>query len=123
MVEKIKKLNPNPAVIECKDYEVKEGDKESSLWVIEVDKKTKVALDFNEYISLIESMKKLMKENFELKLEKAILSEFPIDYDDVKAVVLEEMKKEPEMNLNEIVKKIKTEHPNLFYDINVDNLF
>jgi len=123
MVEKIKKLNPNSTIIECKDYEIKEGDVKNSLWIIELDNKTKVALDFDEYISLIESLKKLMKENFELKLEKAILSEFPIDYDDVKAVVLEEMKKEPEMNLNEIVKKIKTEHPNLFYDINVDNLF
>jgi hypothetical protein len=123
MVEKIKKLNPNPAVIECRDYEIKEGDKNSSLWVIEIDGKPKVALDFDEYISLMEGMKKLMKEVFELKLEKAILSEFPIDYDDVKAVVLEEMKNNPDMNLNELVKKIKTEHPNLFYDINMDNIF
>ncbi|GAX87268.1 conserved hypothetical protein [Lebetimonas natsushimae] len=123
MVEKIKSLTPNPAIIECKEYELKEGDKNSSLWLIEIDGKPKVALDFEEYISLMESMKKLMKEVFELKLEKAILSEFPIDYDDVKAVVLEEMKKNPDMNLNDIVKKIKTEHPNLFYDINMDNIF
>jgi hypothetical protein len=72
MVEKIKKLNPNPAIIECKDYEIKDGDKESSLWVIEIDGKPKVALDVEEYVSLMESMKKLMKEVFELKLEKAI---------------------------------------------------
>jgi hypothetical protein len=123
MVEKIKNITPNPAIIECKDYELKEGDKNSKLWVIEIDGKTKIALDVEEYISLMESMKKLMKEVFELKLEKAILSEFPIDYDDVKAVVLEEMKENPDMNLHDIVKKIKTEHPNLFYDINVDNIF
>jgi hypothetical protein len=123
MVEKIKSITPNPAIIECKEYELKEGDKNSSLWLIEIDDKPKIALDFDEYISIMESMKKLMKENFELKLEKAILSEFPIDYDDVKAVVLEEMKENPNMNLNDIVKKIKIEHPNLFYDINMDNIF
>jgi hypothetical protein len=123
MVEKIKDITPNPAIIECKEYELKEGDKNSSLWLIEIDDKPKIALDFDEYISIMESMKKLMKENFELKLEKAILSEFPIDYDDVKAVVLEEMKENPNMNLNDIVKKIKIEHPNLFYDINMDNIF
>jgi hypothetical protein len=123
MVEKIKDITPNPTVIECKDYELKEGDKNSKLWIIEIEGKPKVALDFEEYILLMDSMKKLMKEVFELKLEKVILSEFPIDYDDVKAVVLEEMKDNPDMDLNDIVKKIKTEHPNLFYDINVDNLF
>ncbi|WP_024787873.1 MULTISPECIES: DUF2603 domain-containing protein [unclassified Lebetimonas] len=123
MVEKIKKISPNPAIIKCMDYELKEGDKKSSLWIIEIDDKIKVALNFEEYISLIEGMKKLLKENFDLKLEKAILSEFPIDYDDVKAVVLEEMKEYPDKNINDVVRKIKTEHPNLFYDINVDNIF
>jgi hypothetical protein len=123
MVEKIKDLDKNPAIIECKDYELKEGDQNSSLWIIKINGKTKVALEFDEYVLLMEEMKKLMKENFELKLEKAILSEFPIDYDDVKAVVLEEMKNNPDMNLNDLVKKIKTEHPNLFYDINMDNIF
>jgi dolichyl-phosphate-mannose--protein O-mannosyl transferase len=41
MVEKIKKISPNPAIIKCRDYELKEGDKKSSLWIIEIDDKIK----------------------------------------------------------------------------------
>ena len=122
MVETAKKLNTK-TIVKCKDLEVVEGDLDNNLWVMEVDGKLKVVLDVDEYIELMELTKKLMKENFELKLEKAILSEFPIDYDDVKAVVLEEMKKNPNMSIPEILKKIKLEHPNLFYNLELDKLF
>jgi len=122
LVETAKKLNTK-TIVKCKDLEVVEGDLDNNLWVMEVDGKLKVVLDVDEYIELMELTKKLMKENFELKLEKAILSEFPIDYDDVKAVVLEEMKKNPNMSIPEILKKIKLEHPNLFYNLELDKLF
>jgi len=122
LVETAKKLNTK-TIVKCKDLEVVEGDLDNNLWVMEVDGKLKVVLDVDEYIELMELTKKLMKENFELKLEKAILSEFPIDYDDVKAVVLEEMKKSPNMSIPEILKKIKLEHPNLFYNLELDKLF
>jgi hypothetical protein len=69
----------------------------------------------------METLKSVMKENLELKLEKAILSEFPIDYDDVKAVVLEEMK-DSDKSIKEIVEKVKLEHPNLFYNLDLDKL-
>ena len=121
MVEKIKKSGA--AIIECKDFNLKEGDIENPLWIIETEDKLKVAIDLEEYISIMEDMKKLLKENFDLKLEREILSEFPVDYDDVKAVVLEEMKENPEKKLEDIVKKVKLEHPNLFYEIDVDNFF
>ena len=122
MVETAKKLN-SKTIIKCKDFEVVEGDLENKLWLMEIEGKLKVVLDTDEYLNLMEMTKKLMKENFELKLEKAILSEFPIDYDDVKAVVLEEMKKNPDMNIYDIINKIKLEHPNLFYNIELDKIF
>ncbi len=122
MVETAQKLN-SKTIVKCKDIEVVEGDLNSDLWVMEVKDKIKAVLDIDEYLKIMEMIKKLMKENFELKLEKAILSEFPIDYDDVKAVVLEEMKKNPEININEVINKIKLEHPNLFYNIELDKIF
>ena len=109
--------------MKCKDYEI-EGDLNNPLWILCYDEKRyKVAIDGGEYEKLIEMLKALMKENFELKLEKAILSEFPIDYEDVKAVVLEEMKKNPEAYIEDIIEKVKLEHPNLFYEIDFEKLF
>ncbi len=122
MVETAEKLN-SKTIVKCKDFEVKRGDLNNRLWVMEIDNKLKVVMDVNEYLEIMEMTKKLLKENFELKLEKAILSEFPIDYDDVKAVVLEEMKNNSDKNISEIVHKVKLEHPNLFYNIDVDKIF
>ncbi len=122
MVERAKKIN-SKTIVKCKDFEVVEGNLNTNLWVMEIDGKLKAVMDMDEYLEMMEMTKKLLKENFELKLEKAILSEFPIDYDDVKAVVLEEMKKNPEININEILNKIKLEHPNLFYNIELDKMF
>jgi len=119
--ETAKKLEAK-AVVKCKDLEVIDGDLNAPLWVlITPDEKLKVVLDIEEYTAMMEMLKKTMKENIDLKLEKAILSEFPIDYDDVKAVVLEEMKKSDE-SINEIVKKVKLQHPNLFYNLDIDKI-
>jgi len=125
LAEKIaKKLELNEkTVIECKNYEVIEGNEENSLWILDTGEKLKVAVDADEYVKMMELVKNLMKENFELRLEKAILSEFPVDYDDVKAVVLEEMKKDSQADIEEVVDKIKLEHPNLFYQIDLDKIF
>ncbi|WP_456470530.1 DUF2603 domain-containing protein [Caminibacter sp.] len=117
-----KKINVK-TLVECKDLEVLEGDLNSPTWVmITPDKKLKVVLDSEEYIDFMETFKSTLKENIELKLEKAILSEFPIDYDDVKAVVLEEMKKS-DKSIQEIVEKVKLEHPNLFYNLDLEKIF
>jgi len=122
LAEKIAKKVDSKTIVKCNDLEIIEGDLNSSLWIMEVDGKLKVVMDVDEYMGLMEMSKKILKENFELKLEKAILSEFPIDYDDVKAVVLEEMKNS-DKSIDEIVKKIKLEHPNLFYNLDLDKMF
>ncbi len=123
MASKMAKQIEAKAVVKCKEFEVIEGDINSSLWLmITPDEKLKVVLDYDEYIEMMNLLKKIMKENIDLKLEKEILSAFPIDYEDVRAVVLEEMKNS-DKSIKEIVKKIKTEHPNLFYNIEFDKLF
>ncbi|WP_457561346.1 DUF2603 domain-containing protein [Caminibacter sp.] len=116
------KLNTK-TVVKCNDLELLEGDLNSPLWVmVTPDEKLKVVLDVDEYMSMMEALKAAMKENIDLKLEREILSEFPIDYEDVRAVVLEEMKNS-DKNIKEIVKKVKTEHPNLFYNLDIDKIF
>ena len=125
MAEKVaKKLNiTEKTIVKCNDFEVVEGDLDNPLWILTIQDKLKVVLEVDEYMRLMESLKNVMKENFELKLEKAILSEFPVDYDDVKAVVLEEMKQNEDASINEIIDKVKLEHPNLFYNLDLDKIF
>jgi hypothetical protein len=120
----VKKLNiTEKTIVKCNDFEVVEGDLDNPLWILTIQDKLKVVLEVDEYMRLMESLKNVMKENFELKLEKAILSEFPVDYDDVKAVVLEEMKQNEDASINEIIDKVKLEHPNLFYNLDLDKIF
>jgi len=122
--EVAKKLNiTEKTVVECKDFEVIEGNLDSPLWILMIQDKLKIVLEVDEYMKLMETLKNVMKENFELKLEKAILSEFPVDYDDVKAVVLEEMKQNENATIDEILNKVKLEHPNLFYNLDLDKIF
>jgi len=125
LAEKVaKKLNiTEKTIVECKDFEVIEGNLENPLWILKIEDKLKVVLEVDEYMKLMDTLKNVMKENFELKLEKAILSEFPVDYDDVKAVVLEEMKQNEDASINEIIDKVKLEHPNLFYNLDLDKIF
>ncbi|GAB6046111.1 hypothetical protein JCM11957_17100 [Caminibacter profundus] len=119
--ETAEKLNTK-TIVECKKLELIEGDLSEPMWVmLTQDNNVKVVISPEDYISMMETLKGVMKENLELKLEKAILSEFPIDYEDVKAVVLEEMKKS-DKSIKEIVEKVKLEHPNLFYNIDLDKI-
>ena len=54
-----------------------------------------------------------------MKLEKSILQQLPLDFQDVWAVAMEEIgkSKKNEIDFDKLVKKIKKEHPNLFLDL------
>jgi len=125
LAEKVaKKLNlQEKTIVKCNNLEVLEGDLSSPLWILTHGDEIRVVLEVDEYMKLMDTLKNVMKENFELKLEKAILGEFPIDYDDVKAVVLEEMKQKEDATIDEILDKVKLEHPNLFYKLDLDKIF
>jgi len=125
LAEKIaKKLDiTEKTIVQCKDFDVIEGNLKNPLWIMQINNELKIVLNVEEYMRLMDSMKNIMKENFELKLEKAILSEFPVDYDDVKAVVLEEMKRDEKASIADVINKVKLEHPNLFYNLELDKIF
>ena len=70
--------------------------------------------------AVINALKNARKENFELKLERSILQNLPIDFGDVWTVAIEKNKKanyKKEPNLDRLIAKIKKEHPNLFLDM------
>lgn len=65
-------------------------------------------------------------ESFRLKLEKAILARYPIDYYDVLAVAMDKIKRLAQsrpgstvvkLDLDWLITEIKKEYPNLFYDL------
>jgi hypothetical protein len=75
---------------------------------------------------IITNFKAAQQENFNLKLEKTIWQNVPIDFQDVWAVAMDEIRmlskdngnsKVINVDLEALVGKIKKEHPNLFIDL------
>ncbi len=119
MVKKIEDRlnNQNSALIKCKDYEVVKGDKESSLWIVEVDDSVKIAVDAEDYLKLLSTIEKLVKLNFEYELEKHVIESGAKDVDDIKAIVKEELKKDKTKSISDILNRLKTENRTLFYNL------
>jgi len=104
------------------EVEVIEGDLKDKPWLIESEGKNYILLEEKQYDKLLLTLKDLLQENLELKLEFKIMNEFPIDLEDVKAVVKKEIK-ENNLNIDEAIKKVKTEHPNLFHKLKLEDIF
>lgn len=93
---------------------------------LDEDQNLHTMVSIKSLTKFIESYRNLARENFDLRLEKSIAQHLPIDFGDVWTVCMDEIKKlamqDPNkatlnIDLNEIVDKVRQDHPNLFIDI------
>jgi len=80
------------------------------------------------FLQIIQSLQKAQEENFNLKLEKTIWQNIPLDFNDVWTVAMTEIKKQIEnskdkktigINTEKIVQDIKKKYPNLFLNLDM----
>ena len=95
------------------DVEVVEGELNEKPWLIESEGKNYILLEEEQYDKLITLLKEVLEENLEMKMEQRILSEYPVDLEDVKAVVKKEIE-ENNIDIITAIKRVKKQYPNLF---------
>ncbi len=101
-------------------------DGEEPWFLIDEDEKIHTMLSLDTLLQIIKALQKTQEENFNLKLEKTIWQNVPIDFQDVWVVAMDEIKKRLknakdkrslDINVSEVVKEIKKKHPNLFLNL------
>jgi len=101
-------------------------------FVIDEEGKLMVLSSAEAMMGIMSSLQHMGEEVFKSRLEKAIAKELPIDFHDVWTVAIHELQKRMKensteasnVNLENLVKTIKREHPNLFYslrDLHIDD--
>jgi len=96
-------------------------------FVVDENQKLHTMMSINSVNKIVENFRATQEENFNLKLEKTIWQNIPIDFQDVWAVAMDEIKsmatKEADevrvinVDLEQLINKIKQEHPNLFLNL------
>ena len=115
---------------DIKELHLKNGTWESSdpWFAIDEDdeKKAFAFIPADAFAQMIEALKTSQQENFNLKLEKTIWQNVPIDFEDVWVVAMDEIqsyakkedpKKPVSIDLDKLLNRIKNEHPNLFINL------
>jgi hypothetical protein len=96
-------------------------------WFI-IDEKNKIhtLISIDTLTKMVENLKTLGQENFELKLEKTIWKHLPVDFGDVWVVAMDEIKnmakssqnaQAVKIDIEKLVANIKKKHPSLFVDL------
>lgn len=135
MIDKISKnlseLNPKTrtfleieegASADTKVLRLKSGkwnSKKEPFLVLDEKQKLHALLSMDSLTKIVENFRKLEQEAFSLKLEKSILQQLPLDFNDVWTVATKVIKDEKKdlVDFDKIVSSIKKEHPNLFLNL------
>ncbi len=102
------------------EFDVKDNKKLKLPLIAEKDNKKYYVMDEEQFLSLAEVIGEIVEENFYLTLEMKLLEYFPVDFDDVRAVVIQEVE-ENDLSIDEAIEKVKRENPHLFRtDLNLN---
>lgn len=99
--------------------------KDSKPWfIIDEEGEVQTLISLKTLKNLLESLKQSQRENFELRLEKALHQQVPIDFNDVWVVAMDAIKRKREegfmeahLDLTKLVAELKEAYPNLFVDM------
>ena len=88
-------------------------------FVLDEKQKLHALIPIEALSKVMENLKQMEEEAFSMKLEKSILQQLPIDFQDVWTEAMEEVqkRKSKDIDFEKLVRKIKKEHPNLFLDL------
>lgn len=88
-------------------------------FVLDEKQKLHALIPIEALSKVMENLKQMEEEAFSMKLEKSILQQLPIDFQDVWTVAMEEVqkRKSKDIDFEKLVRKIKKDHPNLFLDL------
>ena len=101
-------------------------DNEEPWFVIDKEGKIHTMLSLDTLLHIVKSLRIAQEENFNLKLEKSIWQNVPIDFQDVWVVAMDEIKKQLinskdkkslNIDIDRVVKDIKKKYPNLFLNL------
>jgi len=101
-------------------------DNRAPWFVIDENDRIYVLSSIESILQLIRSLGEARHENFNLKLEKAILENLPVDFNDVWVVAMSEIQKRLaesknknylDIDIKELLRDIKKNHPNLFLNL------
>lgn len=101
-------------------------DTNNPVYIVDENNNLHAMVHADVFLNFLKIHKEILRENMELKLAKSIWQNMPIDFGDVWVVAMQELQKITknqnglksfEIDLDNILKNIKKQHPNLFLDI------
>ncbi|MDR1008141.1 MAG: DUF2603 domain-containing protein [Campylobacteraceae bacterium] len=118
-------LTDNPDI---KSLNLKSGSWEAKepWFVIDEKKNIHALVSLDTLTKMVNNLKNLGQENFELRLEKTIWKHLPVDFGDVWVVAMDEIKnmakasqnaQAVKLDIEKLIANIKKKHPSLFVDL------